>query len=502
MNEITWVSPDKAAFFADMDRQHLSLTFDDVRLQAGFTEVDPPNVSLESQFTENVGLKVPFVSAAMDTVTTAPMAIAMAKAGGIGVIHAGLSVEAQRDEVRHVKLALNGLIESPISFTVDQSVESTLQHCADNSYDFHSFPILDTDGKFAGLLTKDNIKFCTDLSTPVGEAMTPTDHVATAGTDTGIETAYDLMKPGQHNQMVLLTTDGQVAGMYVWSDVRRIIDDNSGPFNVDTNGRLRVAAAVPTSEQALLRAEAMRKYVDVLVIDTAKGNSQRTIDTIHSLKEAFGDIDIVAGNVSTADAARRLAEAGANAVKVGQGGGSICTTRVVTGIGTPQLSAVYNSVRAIRRSRRPDVPVISDGGVRDPGDVSLAIAAGASSVMFGNMLAGTDMTPGEIIEIDGKEYKIYRGMGSEKALKTSAASRDRYGANGSRPPAAEGVEAYVDYKGPVAKVLVRLEQSLRQSMSYVGAVSIAAHQNDSSFTRITNAGMAESRPHNVVIVQA
>lgn len=491
---------EKAEFFERMHEQGLALTFDDVRLETGESQVTASEVDITSLFSRNLELKAPLVSAAMDTVTTSDMAIAVAKLGGLGVIHAGLSIEEQGDEVRRVKLYLNGLIEKPITVEEHQSLESVLNMCADKNFDFRTFPVTGEDGRFVGLLTQNDFDFCGDMSRPVNDAMTPLADVERAQGETTVEEAYKLMQQKKKKTLPLLDKDGRVAGLYVFSDVKRIVQDSSGSYNVDANGRLRVAAAVPTDDEALERVMGMRKYVDAIVIDTAQGDSKFAFRTLKKLKEKFQDLDIVVGNVSAGPSAKRLAEEGADGIKVGQGPGSICTTRTETGIGCPQVTAVYECVRAVRETGK-DVPICADGGIKDPGDISLAIAAGASSVMMGSMLAATKEAPGDLIELEsGARVKLYRGMGSPSAMRESAASRKRYGAEGRGEPLAEGIEAYVPYKGSVIEVLDRYIKALRKSMSYVGAGDIRTHQAETRFLRITNAGIRESRPHDVKII--
>lgn len=490
----------KEKFFQRMNEQGLALTFDDVRLETGESQVTAGEVDITSFFSRNIGLKTPIVSAAMDTVTTSDMAIAVAKQGGIGVIHAGLSAERQADEVRRVKLHLNGLIEQPITVTETQSLQSVLSMCEKRNFDFRTFPVTDSNDRFVGLLTKNDFDFCGNLSQRVSDAMTPLNEAVSARGHTTIKAAHDLMLKNKKKMLPLLNDDGTVAGLYVFSDVNRIVRGNSGRYNVDSNGRLRVAAAIPTDEEGLKRVQKMRKYLDVVVIDTAQGDSKFSFIALRRLKEEFPDLDVVVGNVSTGQSAKRLAEEGADGIKVGQGPGSICTTRTETGIGCPQVTAVYECVQAVKSTGK-NVPVCADGGIKDPGDISLAIAAGASSVMMGSMLAGTKEAPGDLIELEtGARVKLYRGMGSPSAMRQSEASRKRYGVEGSGVPLAEGVESYVPYRGPVVEVLDRYTKALRKSMSYVGSSDITTHQTDTRFLRITNAGIRESRPHDVKVI--
>lgn len=485
----------KDHFFDIMEAQGTALTFDDVRLRTSPSEVAPAEVDITSQFSEHVELKTPIASAAMDTVTEAPMAIALAQLGGIGVIHAGLNPEEQRRQVRHVKYHLNGLIESPITVAEDDSLEAVLARCDEEGFAFRTFPVVNSEGHVVGLLTQNDFDFSDRLSERVSNVMTR--DIMTAPKGTTIQVAYARMRDAKKKTLPLLNDQQELAGLYIWSDVNRLLGRSSTPYNLDDHGRLRVAAAVPTSpENALERVSLMRKYVDVVVIDTAQGDSRFAFETLRCLKESFPDLDVVVGNISEAASARKLAEAGANGIKVGQGPGSICTTRIETGIGCPQVTAVYECAKAVRGK---NIPVCADGGIRNPGDVSIAIAAGASSVMLGSLLAGTNEAPGELMRLKtGQEVKRYRGMGSPSALRDSAAARLRYGSTSTDAPLAEGIESYVPYRGDVSKVVTHLVKALRKSMSYVGAPTIEHHQLESEFWRITNSGLAESHPHDVI----
>jgi len=495
------VSPEKQAFF---EEQQVALTFDDVRLRtrSGHQAPLPDNLDLTSRFSKNVELKVPFASAAMDTVTTSEMAIAMAKLGGIGVIHAGLSIEEQKTEVRRVKHHLNGLINRPISFDRRRSLESILNECEDRKLDFRTFPVVDENNRFAGLITQNDLDFSEDLQLSVMDIMTPASEVTTAAPGTKIEEAYSLMMEHKKKTLPLIDDNGEIAGLYIFSDVARIVRGDEAQFNVDERGRLRVAAAVPTDAEACDRIEEIRgddgEFLDVAVIDSADGDSYYAFQTLELIKENFPDLDVVVGNVSEGASAGELAAAGADGVKVGQGPGSICTTRTETGIGTPQVTAVYESARAVEKY---DVPIIADGGIRNHGDLSLAIAAGASAIMMGGMLSGTKETPGDILVLDnGSRVKMYRGMGSPSAMKASAASRKRYDVKGGGEPLAEGVESYVPYKGSVVDIVDMCVKALEKSMRYVKVDSIERHQNETLFNRITNAGLVESHPHDVQVV--
>jgi IMP dehydrogenase len=492
------LAAEKTQFFERMDDLGLALTYDDVRMRtrSGAAEPLPGTIDIQSRFSQNVDLKVPFASAAMDTVTDGDMAIAMAKLGGIGVVHAAMTVEEQRVEVRRVKKEINGLIVSPITVQETDTLEQILDMCDDRRFEFRTFPVINTAGKFVGLLTGDDFKYPDSLSISADEAMKPAEYVHTAKPYTGLTAAYRRMQDGKFSTLPLLNDDGTVEGLYLFSDVSRIYR-HSVQYNVDGNGQLRTAAAVSTGESALERVEAMAKYLDVVVIDTADGDSFYAFQTLKDIKESFPDLDVVVGNVSEGSSARELAEAGADGIKVGQGPGSICSTRRETGIGMPQVTAVYECARALGEDFAA-VPICADGGIREHGDIPIALAAGAHSVMMGKMLAGTKESPGKVIvRSDGSRVKEYRGMGSGSALRDNAASRERYGASGKGLFLPEGVEAQVPFEGTAQEVLGLCILALRKSMRYVKAPDLEYHRNNTLFRRITNAGLRESHPHDV-----
>jgi len=485
--------PEKADFFETISQQGVALTYDDVRIRTGPSQVSPSEVSIESKFSTNVELRTPIVSAAMDTVTTSDMAIAMAKLGGLGIIHAGFGPKEQRDEVRRVKLHLNGLIERPITVSGDSTMGDVIKMCDERDFDFRTFPVLDNDERFIGLLTQNDFDFSNDdRSAVVSNVMTPIKEVISAESGMDVNSAYSLMKDAKKKTLPLIDKDGRVTGLYVFADARRLVEGNPDKYNLDKNGRLIVGAAVPTDEEALTRIEGMLQYLDVAVIDSAQGDSKFAFQTLKSIKEQFPNLDVVVGNISAAESATLLEDAGADGIKVGQGPGSICTTRVVTGIGCPQVTAVWECSKGV------NVPVCADGGITNPGDISIAIAAGASSVMMGRVLAGTDESPGQIITREGKQYVFFRGMGSPSAIRDSAASQKRYGAEeGQAPPLSEGVETYVPYVGSVGVVVDNNARALRKSMSYCGAPDIETHKTKTGLFRITNAGLRESHPHDI-----
>jgi IMP dehydrogenase len=489
----------KVQFFKSLSDQGLALTYDDVRLRTRQSSVSTIDINLESRFSRNVGLKVPIVSAAMDTVTTSNMAIVMAKLGGIGVIHAGLSIEDQKNEVRRVKLYLNGLIEKPVTVNQSQTIATVISLCAENRFEFRTFPVVNDNNKLVGLLTQNDFDFCRDTSFTVQKAMTPIESIISAPANTTVKQAFNLMRDNKKKTLPLLNKDGTIGGMYILSDVLRITRDNPEHYNIDANGRLRTAAAVPTDpEEAEERISSMLNYLDVAVIDTAQGDSIYALKTLKHLKKKFPKLDVVVGNISEGESARALAKAGADGIKVGQGPGSICSTRPETGIGCPQVTAVFECAKAVEEF---GIPVCADGGLSHPGDISIAIAAGAHCVMMGSMLSATKETPGDVVGLeDGTMVKLYRGMGSPSALKDSAASRKRYGIVGSGKPLAEGVESYVPYKGSVVEIMDHYTKALRKSMSYCGSRDIGTHRKEVGFWRITNAGLKESHPHDVKVI--
>jgi IMP dehydrogenase len=489
----------KDKFFEKIEALGLALTYDDVRLKSGYSETEPHNVSIETRFSKRVLLKTPIVSSAMDTVTEAPMAIAMAKLGGLGIIHRGLDPETQAKAVRRVKLHLNGMIASPITATLDQTVAEIIEVRDEKNYNFHSFPVIDESGKLLGIVTRNDFEMASDTTMKIKDIMTPMDHMITAPQGTSLEDAHKILVQNKKKVLPLIDSNGVLAGMYVFSDVVRLIGSASTTYNLDPKGHLRVGAAVGTGPDALRRAELLSEAgVDVIVIDTAHGDSKNVYDALKAIKATYPDIDVVVGNVSEAESAKRLAEAGADGIKVGQGPGSICTTRIVAGIGSPQVSAVYNCAKALRGM---NVPICADGGIRNSGDIPIAIGAGADSVMLGRTLAGTTETPGTIKDTPQGRFKVYRGMGSLGAMRASKASRERYRqdkvSNDKLVP--EGVESVVPYQGDVESVLFKQIGGLRSGMGYVGADSIKSLQEKADFHRISNAGLAESHPHDVAI---
>jgi IMP dehydrogenase len=476
-----------------------ALTFDDIRLRTGYSETIPDKVSLQTRFSRNVLLKIPIVSAAMDTVTEHKMAIELAKLGGIGVIHKNLSIEEQVREVGRVKHHLNGLIEKPICANEEDKVKDVLNKIEQNGYDFHSFPVLNSYNRLVGLLTRNDFEFCPDNEMKVRQIMTR--DLVTARQGTSIKEAYDIMKSTKKKVLPLVSPLGEVVGMYIFSDVIRIVTGSAESYNVDSKGQLRVAASIGVGEEALERAKRLiEKNIDVIVIGTAHGDSKGVLDTLKTLKQIYPQVDVVVGNISTGESAKNVIEAGADGILVGQGPGSICTTRIIAGIGRPQVSAVYECSKI---ADMYDVPVCADGGLKNSGDITVAIAAGAHSVMMGSMLAGTEETPGSLIFVEGRQWKSYRGMGSLGALEAHKGSRERYHQPGknSNELIPEGVEGLVPYKGSLKNILIQYVGGLKSGMGYVGAKNIQELRDKGEFDRITGAGLKESHPHDIKIAK-
>lgn len=489
----------KHEFFANMAKIGLALSYSDIRLKTGYSKVQPALVKLETLFSRHVPLNIPIVSSPMDTVTESKMAIAMAKIGGIGVIHRNLFPEDQAAEVARVKFHLNGLIAKPITVLGTDSIEVIINRREEKDWSFHSFPVMDSDGKLIGIITENDFVFCDDYRLLAREVMTK--NVITAPVGTDLTSAYETMREYKKKVLPLLDQDGRIAGMYVFSDVKRIKTGNSQGYNVDANGQLRVGAAIGTGESELERAKALvSEHVDVLVIDTAHGDSEPVYIILKDLKKFYPNVDVVVGNVSEGPSAKRLVEAQADGIKVGQGPGSICTTRIVAGIGCPQVTAVYECAKAVEGS---GVPICADGGINYSGDIPIAIGAGGHSVVLGRLLAGTDESPGDVVSIHSRPYKIYRGMGSLGAMQDNRASRQRYGQRGTGKDqiVPEGIEGAVPYQGPVVNLLHQFVEGLRRGLGYVGAANIEELREKADFHRISSAGLEESHPHNIEHVQ-
>jgi IMP dehydrogenase len=471
------------------------LTFDDVLLVPAESSVLPNDVSTRTRLTRGIELEVPVVSAAMDTVTEARLAIALAREGAIGIVHRNLSIADQVAEIDKVKRSESGMIVEPLTLPPDARVADALALMA--RYHISGVPITEDDGRLVGILTNRDLRFETDTDQPVSALMT-TRNLVTAPLGTTLHDAEAILHRHKVEKLPVVDTDGRLRGLITVKDIQKRIDFPRA--TKDPQGRLRVGAAVGVGQDALERAEALvQAEVDVLVVDTAHGHARAVVEIVRRVKERF-DVDVIAGNVSTAEATAALIEAGADAVKIGQGPGSICTTRVVAGVGMPQVTAVYDCAQA---AARHGVPVIADGGLTSSGDVAKAIAAGADAVMLGSLLAGTDEAPGEIVLAQGERFKEYRGMGSLGAMRARSFSKDRYfqgDVEDVEKLVPEGIEGRVPYKGPVKPILHQLEGGLRQAMGYCGAATIeelkAAH-----FVRITGAGLRESHPHDVVITK-
>ena len=476
------------------------LTFDDVLLLPDYSEVLPKEVSVRTRLTKRLFLNIPILSAAMDTVTEAEMAIAMAREGGLGVIHKNLSIEAQAAMVRKVKRSEAGMIQDPVTLPPTATLEDAERLMRE--YRIGGLPVVDVYGRLLGLVTNRDLRFERDLKRPVTEVMTPVERLVTARPGTTLEEAEELLRRHKVEKLPLVDESGRLKGLITLKD---IVKRRQYPNAVkDVQGRLLVGAAVGASKDLPERAQALVEAgVDVLVLDSAHGHSKGILEALVYLKETFGErVEVIAGNVATREGARALAERGADAVKVGIGPGSICTTRVVTGVGVPQITAILEAVAGVKDL---DVPVIADGGIKYTGDVAKAIAAGAHAVMLGSMLAGTDEAPGEEVLKDGRRYKLYRGMGSLGAMRQGSA--DRYfqdpdkGETEAKKLVPEGIEGMVPYKGPVADVLYQIVGGLRSAMGYVGAPDIETFRKKARFVRMTMAGLIESHPHDVVVVK-
>lgn len=468
------------------------LTYDDVLLLPAYSEVLPREVELSTRFSRNIELKVPFVTAAMDTVTEAPMAIAVAREGGIGVIHKNMSIEEQARQVAIVKRAENGMIYDPVTIKRGSTVGDALNIMAE--YHIGGIPVVDDKNCLVGIVTNRDLRFQRDMSKKIDEVMT-SEHLIVTYQQTDLDSASEILMKHKIEKLPVVDDENHLIGLITYKDITKAKDKPMACK--DSKGRLRVAAGVGVTADTFQRMEALVKAgVDAIVIDTAHGHSKGVIDKVREAKKAFPDVDIVVGNIATGEAAKMLVEAGADAVKVGIGPGSICTTRVVAGVGVPQLSAVYDVAKALERT---GVPVIADGGLRYSGDVVKAIAAGGYSVMIGSLVAGTEEAPGETILYNGRKFKAYRGMGSLEAMEKGSA--DRYFQGGvaeTKKLVPEGIAGRVPYKGTVQEVIYQLIGGLRSGMGYCGAASIEK-LHDAKFVRITNAGVLESHPHEVII---
>ena len=468
------------------------LTYDDVLLIPAYSEVLPKTVELKTKFSRNISLNVPFVTAAMDTVTESAMAIAIAREGGIGVIHKNMSIEDQARQVAIVKRAENGMIYDPVTIRRGKTVKDALDMMAE--YHIGGIPVVDDECHLVGIVTNRDLRFERHLDKLIDDVMT-SENLVTTHIKTDLSAAADILQSNKIEKLPVVDAENHLVGLITYKDITKAKDKPMACK--DEKGRLRVAAGVGVTVDTLDRMSALVEAgADAIVIDTAHGHSKYVIEKLREAKASFPNVDIVVGNVATGEAARMLVDNGADAVKVGIGPGSICTTRVVAGVGVPQLSAVYDVYSALKGT---GVPLIADGGLRYSGDVVKAIAAGGSSVMIGSLVAGTEESPGDTIIFNGRKFKSYRGMGSLEAMENG--SKDRYfqaGTKDVKKLVPEGIAGRVPYKGTVQEVIYQLIGGLRSGMGYCGAGTIEAMHN-AKFTRITNAGVLESHPHDITI---
>ena len=470
------------------------LTYDDVLLIPAYSEVLPKEVQLKTKFSRHIDLNVPFVTAAMDTVTESSMAIAIAREGGIGVIHKNMTIEDQAHQVAIVKRAENGMIYDPLTILKGRTVKDALAMMAD--YHIGGIPVVDEDNHLVGIVTNRDLRFERHLDKLIDDVMTK-ENLVTTHQQTDLTAAAQILQENKIEKLPVVDKDNRLVGLITYKDITKAKDKPMA--SKDEKGRLRVAAGVGVTGDTMERAEALvAAGVDAIVIDTAHGHYAGVIGKLHDVKTAFPNLDVVVGNIATAEAAKFLVDNGADAVKVGIGPGSICTTRVVAGVGVPQLSAIYDVYKALEGT---GVPLIADGGLRYSGDVVKALAAGGSSVMIGSLVAGTEESPGDTIIFNGRKFKSYRGMGSLEAMEQKNGSRDRYFQNDihdAKKLVPEGIAGRVPYKGTVQEVIYQLVGGLRSGMGYCGAASIEDLHN-AKFTRITNAGVMESHPHDITI---
>ena len=481
--------------FVDEKIAFEGLTFDDVLLIPAYSEVLPREVSLASRFSRNITLNIPIVSAAMDTVTEAPMAIALAREGGIGVIHKNMSIAAQAAEVRKVKRSENGMISDPVTINQDQTVGDALALMHDNH--IGGIPVTDREGHLVGIVTNRDVRFQEDMTVLIKEAMTSENLVTILDSDTDREKVKTILQQYKVEKLPVVDKAGKIVGLITYKD---LIKERLHPMACkDAKGRLRVAAGVGITPDALDRVAALNaESVDAVVLDSAHGHSRGVIELLKKIKKTFSSLDVVVGNVATTEAARALVDAGADGVKVGIGPGSICTTRIVAGVGVPQLSAIFNAYQAIKGS---GATLIADGGLRYSGDIVKALAAGGDCVMCGSMFAGTEESPGETIIYNGRKFKAYRGMGSIDAM--AAGSRDRYFQDDKQDLnklVPEGIVGRVPYKGTLSETVYQLVGGLRSGMGYCGAKDLETLKG-AKFVRVTASGMTESHPHDVTITK-
>ncbi len=472
--------------------QKEGLTFDDVLLVPAKSEVLPRDVSVKTKLAETLQLNVPILSAGMDTVTEAKMAIAMAREGGLGIIHKNMSIEEQAEQVDRVKRSESGVITNPFFLTPDRQVFDA-EHLM-GKYRISGVPIVDEEQKLVGILTNRDLRFIEDYSIKIDDVMTK-ENLVTAAVGTTLQEAEKILQKYKIEKLPLVDDDGVLKGLITIKDIEKVIEfPNSAK---DAQGRLIVGAAVGVSADADARIAALVEAgVDVIVIDTAHGHSKGVLEKVKAVRKAYPDLNIIAGNVATAEATRDLIEAGANIVKVGIGPGSICTTRVVAGIGVPQITAIYDCAT---EAQKHGVPIIADGGIKYSGDITKALAAGAHAVMLGSLLAGVSESPGEREIYQGRQFKVYRGMGSLAAMEKG--SKDRYFQENNQKLVPEGIEGRIAYKGPLNDTIHQLVGGLRAGMGYCGTETLERLRSDAQFIKITGAGLRESHPHDVQITK-
>lgn len=469
------------------------LTFDDVLLIPAESDVTPDMVSLQTKLTNKINLNIPLMTAAMDTVTESRMAIAIAREGGIGVIHKNMTIEEQATEVDKVKRSENGVITNPFYLSPSHTVKDA--DALMGKYKISGVPICEDDGTLVGILTNRDLRFMTDYDVRIAEVMTPKGELVTAMAGTTLEDAKKILMSSKVEKLPLVDTAGKLTGLVTIKDIEKAVKYPNTAR--DSKDRLLCAAALGVTADVLDRAKALYEAgVDAFVLDSAHGHSKNIIANVAKVKEAFPDVELIAGNVATADATEALIKAGADAVKIGIGPGSICTTRVVAGIGVPQITAIYDSAE---RADKYGIPVIADGGIKYSGEIVKALAAGGSVVMVGSLVAGCEESPGDTEIWQGRQFKVYRGMGSLGAMNHGSA--DRYFQKGSKKFVPEGVEGRVPYKGPLSDTVFQMIGGLRSGMGYVGCHSIAELRDKAQFIRITGAGLVESHPHDVYITK-
>ena len=470
-----------------------ALTFDDVLLVPQYSEVLPSETDVSTYLTRKIKLNIPLLSAAMDTVTESELAKALAREGGIGIIHKNLTIERQAHEVELVKRTENGVIENPVTIHPDDSIFNALKLMAE--YKIGGFPVVDENGSLVGLLTNRDVRFETDVSKKARDLMTKREKLIVGHPGISLESAKEILHENRIEKLPIVDKNNKLIGLITIKDVLSVIEHPNAAR--DSKGRLIVGAAVGTGADTFERVDALVKAgVDVIVVDTAHGHSKKVLETVKEVKRRYPDIQVIAGNVATGEATEALIKAGADAVKVGIGPGSICTTRIVAGIGVPQLSAIMDCAEV---ARKYDVPIIADGGIRYSGDVVKALAAGAQTVMLGSIFAGTEESPGETVLYQGRKYKVYRGMGSIGAMKSGSA--DRYFQSENQKFVPEGVEGMVPYKGLVRDVVFQLVGGLRAGMGYVGAHNINKLYEDAKFIKVSQASVKESHPHDITITK-